>query len=216
MKFRWNKVLKVREKKKKNWATKCLSCKPASLRCFDMATLESQYREERQMCWREDQRVILEVKQRRLAALTLPMTRSPRPAATELADETWSRLMRKPNTSRVHADRRFRKAALRTSGCQPWHPRRPTWDKGPHGGHPWEELKAGPWAWAAETRGSGLAGAARWVAQSCPTEWVGLLQLDHKESWVLKNWCFRIVVLEKTLESSLDSKEIKPVNAKGN
>ena len=41
-------------------------------------------------------------------------------------------------------------------------------------------------------------------------------ELDHEEGWVLKNWCFRIVVLEKTLESPLDSKEIKPVNPKGN
>ena len=41
-------------------------------------------------------------------------------------------------------------------------------------------------------------------------------ELDHKEGWVLKNWCFGIVVLEKTLESPLDSKEIKPVNPKGN
>ena len=41
-------------------------------------------------------------------------------------------------------------------------------------------------------------------------------QLDHKEDWVPKNWCFWIVVLEKTLESSLDSKEIKPVNRKIN
>ena len=40
--------------------------------------------------------------------------------------------------------------------------------------------------------------------------------LDHKESWVLKNWCFWTVVLEKTLESPLDCKEIKPVNPKGN
>ena len=39
-------------------------------------------------------------------------------------------------------------------------------------------------------------------------------ELDHKESWVMKNRCFRIVVLEKTLESPLDSKEIKPVNSK--
>ena len=37
-------------------------------------------------------------------------------------------------------------------------------------------------------------------------------ELDHKESWALKNWCFWTVVLEKTLESSLDCKEIKPVN----
>ena len=37
-------------------------------------------------------------------------------------------------------------------------------------------------------------------------------ELDHQEGWVLKNWCFWTVVLEKTLESPLDSKEVKPVN----
>ena len=41
-------------------------------------------------------------------------------------------------------------------------------------------------------------------------------ELDHKESWVLKNSCFWTVVLEKTLESPLDCKEIQPVNPKGN
>ena len=41
-------------------------------------------------------------------------------------------------------------------------------------------------------------------------------ELDHKESWVLKNWCFWTVVLEKTLESPLDCKKIKPVNPKRN
>ena len=41
-------------------------------------------------------------------------------------------------------------------------------------------------------------------------------ELDHKESWVLKNWCLWTVVLEKTLESPLDCKEIKPVYPKGN
>ena len=41
-------------------------------------------------------------------------------------------------------------------------------------------------------------------------------ELDHKECWALKNWCFWIVVLEKTLESPLGSKEIKQVNPKGN
>ena len=39
---------------------------------------------------------------------------------------------------------------------------------------------------------------------------------DHKEGWVPKNWCFWIMVLEKTLESPLDCKEITPVNPKGN
>ena len=40
--------------------------------------------------------------------------------------------------------------------------------------------------------------------------------LDYKESWAPKNWCFRTVVLEKTLESSLDCKEVKRVHPKGN
>ena len=40
--------------------------------------------------------------------------------------------------------------------------------------------------------------------------------LDHKESWEQKNWCFWTVVLKKILESPLDCKEIKPVNAKWN
>ena len=45
---------------------------------------------------------------------------------------------------------------------------------------------------------------------------IWMWKLDHKEGWVPKNWCFWIVVLEKTLERPLDSKEIKPVNPKGN
>ena len=45
---------------------------------------------------------------------------------------------------------------------------------------------------------------------------VWMWELDCEESWVPKNWCFWTVVLDKTLESPLDSKEIKPVNPKGN
>ena len=45
---------------------------------------------------------------------------------------------------------------------------------------------------------------------------VWMWELDHKESWMPKNWCFWTVVLEKTLESPLDCKETKPVNPKGN
>ena len=41
-------------------------------------------------------------------------------------------------------------------------------------------------------------------------------ELDHKEGWALKNWCFWTVVLEKTPESPLDCKKVKPVNPKGN
>ena len=40
-------------------------------------------------------------------------------------------------------------------------------------------------------------------------------ELDYKESWVPKNWCFWTVVLEKTLESPLDCKEIQPIHRKG-
>ena len=43
-----------------------------------------------------------------------------------------------------------------------------------------------------------------------------MLELNYKESWVPKNWCFWTVVMEKTLESPLDCKEIQPVNPKGN
>ena len=45
---------------------------------------------------------------------------------------------------------------------------------------------------------------------------VWMQELDHKESWTLKNWCFSIVVLEKTLKSLFHFKEIKPINPKGN
>ena len=51
---------------------------------------------------------------------------------------------------------------------------------------------------------------------SFPSGHVWMWELDYKESWALKNWCFWTVVLEKTLESPLDGKEIQPVHPKGN
>ena len=45
---------------------------------------------------------------------------------------------------------------------------------------------------------------------------VQVWELDHKEGWVLKKWCFLIVLQEKTLESPLDSREVKPANPNGN
>ena len=45
---------------------------------------------------------------------------------------------------------------------------------------------------------------------------VWMWELDHEENWAPKNWCFWTLVLEKTLESPLGSKEIKPVNSKVN
>ena len=44
---------------------------------------------------------------------------------------------------------------------------------------------------------------------------VWMWELDYKESWTPKNWCFWTVLLEKTLESPLDCKEIQPVHPKG-
>ena len=49
-----------------------------------------------------------------------------------------------------------------------------------------------------------------------PSSHVAIWELDHKESWALKNWYFWAVVLDKTLESPLDCKEIKPKHLKGN
>ena len=48
------------------------------------------------------------------------------------------------------------------------------------------------------------------------SSYVWMWELDHKESWALKNWCFWTVVLEKILESPLDCKEIQPVHREGN
>ena len=55
-------------------------------------------------------------------------------------------------------------------------------------------------------------------SQSCgfSSSHVWMWELDYKESWALKNWCFWTVVLKKTLESPLDCKEIKLINPQGN
>ena len=55
-------------------------------------------------------------------------------------------------------------------------------------------------------------------SQGCgfPSGHVWVWELDYEESWVPKNWCFWSVVLEKTRESPLDSKEIQPAHPKGN
>ena len=45
---------------------------------------------------------------------------------------------------------------------------------------------------------------------------IWMWELDHKESWASKNWCFWTVVLKKTLENPLDCKEVQPVHPKGN
>ena len=63
-----------------------------------------------------------------------------------------------------------------------------------------------------------------YLANKCPSSQsygfssshVWMWELNHKERWKLKNWCFWTVVLEKTLESPLDCKEIQPVHSKRN
>ena len=55
-----------------------------------------------------------------------------------------------------------------------------------------------------------------WSNYGFSSNHVWMWQLDHKESWAPKNWCFWTVVLEKALESPLNCKEIKPVDPKGN
>ena len=54
-------------------------------------------------------------------------------------------------------------------------------------------------------------------SQSCgfSSSYVWVWELDHKEAWAPENWFFQTTFLEKTLESHLDSKEIKPVNPEG-
>ena len=61
----------------------------------------------------------------------------------------------------------------------------------------------------------GLPKASFHSARGTPFHAVYVWGLDHKKSWAPKNWCFWTVVLEKTLESPLDCKEIKTVNCKG-
>ena len=62
------------------------------------------------------------------------------------------------------------------------------------------------------------AKAMAWYSQSYgfSSSHVLMWEFYHKEGWALKNWCFQTVMLEKTLESPLDCKEIKPINPKGN
>ena len=57
--------------------------------------------------------------------------------------------------------------------------------------------------------------SSSWLKKKREKVTVFLWELDYKESWALKNWCFWTVVLEKTLESPLDFKEIQPVHPKG-
>ena len=87
---------------------------------------------------------------------------------------------------------------------------------------PWNEKTLAPWKINYDQPRQHIKKQRHYFADKDPSSHsygvssshVWMWELDHKESWVLKNWCFWTVVLEKTLESPLECKEIKPVNPK--
>ena len=90
--------------------------------------------------------------------------------------------------------------------------------------HPWNKNMLTPWKKSYDQprqhikkqrhyfANKGLSIQSYAFSSSCIWMW----ELDYKESWALKNWCFWTVMLEKTLKSLLESKEIQPVHPKGN
>ena len=76
----------------------------------------------------------------------------------------------------------------------------------------WPHRKGGQFLWEAKKKDKALSSQS--YGFSCSHVW--MWELDYKESWALKNWCFWTVVLEKTLENPLDCNEIYLVNPKGN
>ena len=89
---------------------------------------------------------------------------------------------------------------------------------------PWNQKMLAPWKKSYDQPRQHIKNQKHYFANKGPSSqsygfsrshaW--MWELDHKESWALKNWCFWTVVLEKTLESPLDCKEIKAVYPKGN
>ena len=90
--------------------------------------------------------------------------------------------------------------------------------------HPWNEKTLTPWKKSYDKPRQHIKKQRHYFASKgpssqsydFPSSHVWMWELDYKERWALKNWCFWTMVLEKTLESSLDCKEIQPVHPKGN
>ena len=86
------------------------------------------------------------------------------------------------------------------------------------------KLKDAPWKKSYDQPRQHIKKQSRYFADKGPSRQsygfssshVWMWELDYRESWLPKNWCFWTVVLEKTFESPLDCKEIKPVHPKGN
>ena len=87
---------------------------------------------------------------------------------------------------------------------------------------PWNEMTLAPWKKSYDQHRQNIKKQRHYFANKClPSQSYVIVmyrceELNHKEGWASKNWCFWTVVLEKTLESPLDCKEIKSVNPKGN
>ena len=89
---------------------------------------------------------------------------------------------------------------------------------------PWNQKTLAPWKKSYDQPRQHIKKQTHYFAYKGPSSQsygfssihVWMRELDHKEIWAPKNWCFWSVVLEKTLESPLDCKEIKLVNPKGN
>ena len=88
---------------------------------------------------------------------------------------------------------------------------------------PWNERTVAPWTKSYDQRRQHIKKQRYYFVDKGPSSqsygfsssYVWMWDLDCKESWALKSWCFWTVVLEKTLESPLDCKEIQPVHPKG-
>ena len=88
---------------------------------------------------------------------------------------------------------------------------------------PWNEKTLAPWKKSYDQPRRHIKKQRHYFANKSPSSQgygfssshVWMWELDHKESWAPKDWCFWTVVLEKSLESPLDFKEIKPVHPKG-
>ena len=87
---------------------------------------------------------------------------------------------------------------------------------------PWNSKILAPWKESSDQPRQHIKKQGHYFANKGPSSQgygfssghVWMCELDSKESWALKNWCFWTVLLEKTLESPLDCKEIQPVNPK--
>ena len=80
---------------------------------------------------------------------------------------------------------------------------------------PWKKSYDQPWQHSKKRRHYFVDKGPSIQGYDLSSSQVWMWELDYKESWVSKNWCFWTVVLEKTLESPLDCKEIHPVHPKG-